>query len=313
MKLHLCRDMAATYSIVAMDPESGEMGGAVQSHFFAAGHAVLWARAGTGVVATQSLVNRQFGPDGLNMMATGVDAQTALAALLEADDGAAYRQIALLDRRGNSAAHTGALCIREASHMCDALVSAQANMMLRPGVPEMMMAAFEREPGPLAERLVAALCAAEALGGDVRGKQSAAVVVVRANGSPNVATDELMNLCVEDHPAPVDELVRLVSLHRGYEGLEAGDGAMERGDTPGAARHYARAHDALGGNPEALYWHGIAMINSGRSEEALDLLRPLFQRAPAWLELTLRLPASRLATFDAHTEATLRGWSAELR
>ncbi|TVQ96381.1 MAG: DUF1028 domain-containing protein [Spirochaetaceae bacterium] len=312
MKLQLCREMAATYSIVAMDPESGEMGGAVQSHFFAVGHAVLWARAGTGVVATQSLVNRQFGPDGLNRMAAGMDAQATLAGLLKADDGAAYRQVALLDCRGNSAAHTGSLCIREASHVSDPFVSAQANMMLHPGVPEAMKVAFERERGPLAERLVAALRAAEALGGDIRGKQSASVVVVRADGSPNVATDELMNLCVEDHPAPVEELSRLVSLHRGYEALEAGDGAMERGDTPGAAIHYARAHDALGGNPESLYWHGIAMINSGRSEEALDLLRPLFQQMPAWLELTLRLPASQLATFDAHTEATLRRWSAEL-
>lgn len=313
MTLHLCGDIAATYSIVAMDPESGEMGGAVQSHFFAVGHAVLWARAGTGVVATQSLVNRQFGPDGLSMMDTGMDAQTALAALLKADDGAAYRQVALLDRHGNSAAHTGSLCIREASHVCGPFVSAQANMMLHPGVPDAMTAAFEREPGPLAERLVAALRAAESLGGDIRGRQAASVVVVKADGSPNVATDELMNLCVEDHPAPVDELARLVSLHRGYEALEVGDGAMERGDTSGAASHYARAHEALGGNPEALYWHGIAMINSGQSEKGLELLRPLFQGEPAWLELTLRLPASRLATFDADTEATLRSWMAELQ
>lgn len=308
MSTHRAREIAATYSIVAMDPATGEMGGAVQSHFFAVGHAVLWARAGVGVVATQSLVNRQFGPDGLRLMSQGMDAGAALAALIESDSGFEHRQVGVMDHLGNSAAHTGRLCIREASHRCGPFYAAQANMMVHPGVPEAMETAFMQTPGPLAERLVAALQAAEALGGDIRGKQSAALVLVRANGSPSVATDELVNLFVEDHPKPVEELARLVSLYRGYEALEAGDNAMERGATDDAARLYSRAHDALGGNPEALYWHGIALLNGGRNEEGLRVLQPLFERNAAWLELTLRLPTAQLATFDAHTEATLRAW-----
>ena len=301
-------DFAATYSIAAMDPATGEMGGAVQSHFFAVGHAVLWARAGVGVVATQSLINRQFGPDGLRLLGQGLNATDTLAALLESDSGADYRQVGVLDHLGNSAAHTGTLCIREASHRRGPFFAAQANMMLHPGVPEAMETAFQETPGPLSERLIAALAAAEALGGDIRGKQSAGLVLVRANGSPAVASDELVNLHVEDHPKPVEELTRLVSLYRGYQSLDAGDQAMERHDLDEAAHHYSCAHEALGANPEALFWHGIALLNSGKSADGLSRLRPLFERDPAWLELTLRLPASRLARLDADTEATLRAW-----
>ncbi|TVQ36286.1 MAG: DUF1028 domain-containing protein [Spirochaetaceae bacterium] len=308
MGVHQMGEFAATYSIVAMDPATDEMGGAVQSHFFAVGHAVLWARAGVGVVATQSLINRQFGPDGLHLLAQGLDARDVLAVLLKSDSGADYRQVGVMDHLGNSAAHTGSLCIQEASHRRGPFFAAQANMMLHSGVPEAMETAFRQTSGPLAERLVAALAAAETLGGDIRGKQSAALVLVRANGSPSVASDELVNLHVEDHPKPVEELARLVSLYRGYQSLDAGDGAMERGNPDEAAHHYSHAHEALGANPEALFWHGIALLNSGKSAEGLRRLRPLFERNPAWLELTLRLPASRLALLDADTEATLRAW-----
>lgn len=298
-------EFAATYSILAKDPTTGEIGGAVQSHFFAVGHAVLWARAGVGVVATQSLINRQFGPDGLHHLAHGLDATATLQALLASDPGAEYRQVAVLDPRGTSAAHTGALCIQEASHRRGPNFSVQANMMLHPGVPEAMETAYHEASGPLAERLLSALAAAEAKGGDIRGKQSAAVVVVRSDGSAEHAWDELVNLHVEDHPQPVEELQRLLALHRGYRALDAGDTAMEQQQLSEAAHHYAQAHEALGANPEALFWHGIALLNSGKRAEGLRLLQPLFDRHPAWLELTRRLPASKLARFDDHTKELL--------
>ncbi len=291
-------EMAATYSILAMDREAGEMGGAVQSHFFSVGPAVLWAEAGTGVVATQSLVNRQYGPDGLSQLRQRRHADQVLQSLLECDAGSAYRQAAVIDAMGNTAAHTGDSCIREAGHSRGECYSVQANMMLNNTVWHAMEDAFLSTPGSLADRLLGSLKAAEAEGGDIRGKQSAAMVVVKCRASGNISEDQVLDLRVEDHSDPLTELTRLLTLYRGYEMLERGDSAMEHGDADAAKVWFTKAREHLGGNPEALYWHGISLLQSDDADEGMELLSPLFSSSPNWLELTLRLPESGLAVFS---------------
>ena len=172
--------LAHTYSIVARDPRTGEMGVAVQSHWFGVGTIVAWAEAGVGAVATQSFVEPAYGPRGLELMRTGLSAPDALKALLAADPAEAVRQIAFVDSQGRVATHTGARCVACAGHLAGAHFSVQANMMLNDAVVPAMRRAFEASSGPLAERLMAALEAAEAAGGDIRGRQAAAILVVPA-------------------------------------------------------------------------------------------------------------------------------------
>ncbi|MBL8745318.1 MAG: DUF1028 domain-containing protein, partial [Phycisphaerae bacterium] len=207
----------STYSIVARDAATGEMGVAVQSHWFSVGPIVPWAEAGVGAVATQSLVKVSYGPDGLRLMREGAAATDALAQLIRQDDAAAVRQVAMVDAKGNVATHTGEKCIAEAGFEHGtapdgSVYSAQANLMRTDQVPAAMADAFESAPPgtPLAERLIRALHAAESAGGDVRGRQSAAIVVVRAVASGNSWEDRVVDLRVEDHPTPVDELDRLL-------------------------------------------------------------------------------------------------------
>ena len=298
--------IAATYSIAAMDMNSGEMGGAVQSHFFSVGPAVLWAEAGAGVVITQSVVNRQYGPEGLSLLKSGRNADAVLKELVGSDSGKAYRQAAILDCLGNTAAHTGSSCIREAGHANGLYYSVQANMMLNDTVWSAMESAFLHAQGTLGERMTAALCAAEQEGGDIRGRQSAALKVVKTEASGDVSSDVVLDLRVEDNPEPLEELSRLLSLSKGYQMLELGDEAMEQGNADNAARYYQQANELLGENPEALYWHGIALLNAGNTSEGMDILRPLFSSSPNWVELTLRLPESGLASFNAAVLDELR-------
>jgi len=290
--------MTATYSIIAMDKESGEMGGAVQSHFFSVAPAALWAKAGQGVVATQSLINRQFGPDGLNLLSQGLSAEQVLKQLLEKDQGAQFRQAAVLDTLGRTSTHTGSSCIRAAGHCNGQYYSVQANMMLKDTVWHAMEKSFLETTGNLAQRMLAALIAAQNEGGDIRGQQSAGMVVVRTNASGRVEEDIVLDLRVDDHPQPLEELTRLLSLHKGYQLLEAGDTAMEQQQITQAMRLYQQARNILGSNPEALYWHAIAMLNAGETSEGLSALRPLFVKDGNWLELTFRLIESGLASFD---------------
>lgn len=291
-------EIASTYSIVAMDIEAGEIGAAVQSHFFSVASAVLWVEPGAGAVATQSVVNRQFGPDGLGMLASGKQAPEVLEALLKSDPGEAFRQAAVLDVLGNSAVHTGSSCVREAGHRSGQYFSVQANMMLTPTVWEAMEAAFLSTPGSLSDRMLAALKAAEHEGGDIRGKQSAGMKIVKTRASGDVSVDTVLDLRVEDHQNPLAELERLLDLNTGYSLLEAGDTAMEKREITAAMDYYRRARELLGENPEALYWHGVALLEAGDIRQGLDILKPLFDKQPNWLELTRRLPESRLASFD---------------
>jgi uncharacterized Ntn-hydrolase superfamily protein len=297
-----------TYSIVARDSVTGDLGVAVQSHWFSVGSLVTWAEAGVGVVATQSFVDPSYGPLGLALMRAGKTASEALAALLASDPGRDVRQVAMVDARGNVAVHTGARCIQAAGHRTGRVYSVQANLMSNETIWPAMAGAFEKARGPLAERMLAALEAAEAAGGDIRGKQSAAILVVKGSGTGKPWADRSVDLRIEDHEVPLVELKRLLVLHRAYEHMNNGDLAVERNDAPGALREYAAAQALVPGNLEMRFWYAVALANMGRVSEAQPVFRDVFARDRNWATLVPRLPASGTLTSDpAVLKAILEG------
>jgi len=280
-----------TYSIVARDPATGQMGMAVQSHFFGVGRLVGWGEGGVGVVATQSFVEPAYGPRALALMRDGAGAQDALRALVAADDEQDRRQVGVLDATGRAAAHTGARCIAAAGHTVGDGLSAQANMMRRDTVWDAMRAALERGRGDLAARLLDALDAAEAEGGDIRGRQSAALLIVSGERHGEPWRDREFDLRIEDHPDPLAELRRVVDLHRAYGRLERAEHAMTAGDQTEAAAGFAEAADALGSNVEGTFWAGVALASTGDIEGARSMLASALAAHDGWPELLRRLPA----------------------
>jgi uncharacterized Ntn-hydrolase superfamily protein len=298
-----------TYSIVARDPDTGQLGVAVQSHWFAVGSLVPWAEAGVGAVATQSFVEARYGFAGLDLMRSGLDARHTLDALLAADEHADVRQVAMIDARGGTAVHTGEHCIRYAGHLAGENFTVQANLMLNAGVPEAMATAFRGAQGSLAERMLAALDAAQAVGGDLRGKQSAAIVVVGAEATGQPLQDRLVDLHVEDHPDPLAELRRLLVLQTAYGFMNRGDHALERDDVDAAVEYYGLAEALFPANLEMQFWHAVSLLNAGRTEAAMPLLEEIISVEPGWQELLRRLVAAQLLTVDeqvlAHLEKTI--------
>ena len=288
-----------TYSIVARDPATGELGVAVQSHWFSVGSLVPWAEAGVGAVATQSFVDPSYGPLGLGLMRAGRSAPEALAGLLAADEGREVRQVAMVDAQGRVAAHTGKKCIAEAGQRVGQGFSAQANLMFRAEVWPAMAGAFEQAKGDLAERMLQALEAAQKAGGDIRGQQSAALLVVPGKATGRPWADRVFDLRVEDHPRPLQELRRLLTVARAYNHMNAGDLAVERKDVEGALREYAAAERLVPDGAEMIYWHAVALVGVGRLEESLPLFARAFRLDPGWRALTPRLPASGLLPDDA--------------
>lgn len=287
-----------TYSIVARDPATGEMGVAVQSHWFSVGSNVAWAEAGVGAVATQSFIDPSYGRNGLDLMRGGTSAEDALKTLIAKDDGRDVRQVAMIDARGRVAAHTGAKCIEAAGDRVGANFSVQANLMSNATVWPAMARAFESARGDLADRMLAALDAAQAAGGDIRGRQSAALVVVKGQSTGKPWADRLFDLRVDDHPEPLKELRRLVRLQRAYNHMNAGDAAVERKDNEGALREYSAAERLVPDNIEMVYWHAVALANMKRVEEALPLFRRVFAADPNWRTLTPRLVKSGILPDD---------------
>lgn len=283
-----------TYSIVARDPATGEMGVAVESHWFSVGSLVTWAEAGVGVVATQSFVDPSYGPLGLELMRGGKSAPEALKALLAADEGREVRQVAMVDAQGRVAAHTGRRCIAAAGHIVGRNFSAQANLMEKDTVWGAMARAFESAAGDLTDRLLAALEAAQGEGGDIRGQQSAAILVVHGQSSGRPWSDRIVDLRVEDHPDPVGELKRLVRVERAYGHMNAGDACAEKKDWECASREYGAAEKLWPEMTEFVFWHAVTMAGAGRLEEALPLFHRVFAREPKWAELVERLPAAEL-------------------
>lgn len=287
-----------TYSIVARDPETGQFGVAVQSHFFSVGPIVAWAEAGVGAVATQAHAEVSYGPRGLELMRGGTPAGRALGVLVFSDKEAERRQVAMVDSLGRVAAHTGERCIPEASDRQGEGVSVQANMMLKATVPDAMLAAYESATGDLADRLLAALDAAEAEGGDIRGKQSAALLVVQGRPSDKPWADRVIDLRVEDHPQPLEELRRLSAMRRAYDAVERAEQAALEGDMETAAAEYAKAEPGFGDNVEASFWAGVSLAAAGQEEQGRALLAKSFARHDGWKELLRRLPAAGMFPDD---------------
>jgi uncharacterized Ntn-hydrolase superfamily protein len=290
--------LAHTFSIVARDPESGEMGVAVQSHWFSVGALVTWAEAGVGAVATQALVEVSYGPLGLALMRAGKSAPEALAALLAADEGRDIRQVAMVDAQGQVAAHTGARCIADAGHEIGEGFSVQANMMANPDVWPAMARAYREAEGDLAEHLLAALEAGQAAGGDIRGQQSAAILIVKPASTGQPWADTVMELRVEDHPEPIHELRRLVDLHRAYQHMNQGDELMGDGQTEEALREYRAAAEMAPEIEEMPFWHAVTLADMGCVDEALPIFRDVFAKNADWAKLLSRLPKAGLLRDD---------------
>ncbi len=313
--------LAHTFSIVARDPQTGEMGVAVQSHWFSVGSIVTWAEAGVGAIATQSFVEPAYGQKGLELMRKGSSAPTALMQLLKEDSARNVRQVAFIDTQGRVAAWTGAKDIQSAGDIVgkptngqvttekiegapgDGTVhigegySVQANMMLNDNIWPAMDKAFRETKGDLADRLLAALDAAQSAGGDIRGKQSAALIVVKAKGTGQPWKDRIFDLRVDDAPLPLKELRRLVALQRAYNHMNAGDLATEKGDKEGALREYSAAEKIASTTPdvpasrlnEMRYWHAVALVNMGRVQESLPIFKKVFDADKNWATMTPRL------------------------
>jgi len=285
-----------TYSIVAYDSITGDMGAAVQSHWFSVGSIVIWGEAGVGVVATQSFVNVSFGVRGLALLKSGLTPQDALDSLLSDDPGREMRQVAILNNKGEVATFTGSKCVAEAGHIKGKYYSVQANMMKNSTVWQAMSTAFEITKAPLAERMMAALEAAEAQGGDIRGKQSAALIVVRAKPTGNVWEDRIVDIRVDDNSEPVKELKRILHVYRAYEHMNAGDLAIENNLIEKALMEYSAAENLMPNNLEMKYWHAVSLANLGKIEDALPLFKYIFEKDENWKIMTPRLVPVGLLT-----------------
>jgi len=296
-----------TFSIVGRDPATGDMGVAVQSHWFAVGAEVVWGEAGVGVVATQSFIDPAYGPLGLDLMRAGKTAPEALRGLLAADQHADTRQVAMLDAQGHVAAHTGKFCIAEAGNQVGKDYSAQANIMEKPTVWPAMGKAFETAQGDLADRLLAALEAAQREGGDIRGRQSAAILIVRGKSTGRPWADKVMDLRVDDSADPINELKRLVKYHRAYDHMENGDACSTKKDWDCAVREYGEAEKILPDQVEIIFWHAVTLVTSGKVDESLPLFRRAFLREALWSEVLRRLPAAGLFPDDPQLMARIQG------
>lgn len=289
-----------TYSIVARDPATGEMGVAVQSHWFAVGSIVTWAEAGVGAVATQSFVDPAYGMKGLDLMRNGTPAPEALGQLVAADKQPDGRQVAMIDAQGRVSAYTGKSAIAAAGHYVGNQFSVQANMMANERIWPAMAAAYESTKGDLADRLLAALEAAERAGGDARGRQSAAILVVKAKGTgrPWVGADRVFDLRVDDSPQPVPELRRLVRLQRAYAHANHGDELMTEQKVDEALKEYEASSKIAPEIQELPFWHAVTLASVGREKEAEPIFRAVFAKEPQWIELLKRLPAAGLMPDD---------------
>ena len=297
----------STYSIVAVDSATGQIGAAVQSHWFSVGSVVTWAEPGVGAVATQAFIDPAYGPRGLHLMRSGLSAPAALAALLRADADSQVRQVAMIDPAGHAAAHTGSRNVPAAGQHVGHGYSVQANTMRNERVWPAMARAFETAPGDLASRLLAALDAAEAAGGDIRGRQSTALIVVSGNRSDH-PWQRIFDLRVEDHPDPLGELRRLLNMARAYRAATDGDNHLTAGRVDSALASYHQATGFLpdsATNGELAYWVGITLADQGRVDESLPWFRRAFREDRSWIELLHRLPSVGLLRADSATRARI--------
>lgn len=289
---------------MARDGETGELGVAVQSHYFQVGPVVPWAESGVGAIATQSQVNVSYGPVGLEMLRNGFTAEQTLKALTSGDPLPDVRQAAIVDASGGVASHTGLQCIPAAGHRTGRGFSCQANLMEKDTVWDAMAEAFEQTRGSLAERMMTALEAAEAEGGDIRGKQSAAMLVVRGTSTGKSWEDRIVDLRVEDHPEPLPELRRLLTIRRAYDADSDADRLDEKGDRAGARAKRVEAQRLAPDNLELRYWAGLALYQAGDTREGAQMIADVVRADRRWGELIDRLVQSQRMT--AEQAETLR-------
>jgi len=282
----------ATYSIVAYDETTGELGVAVQSHWFSVGTVVPWAKAGVGAVATQSIAEPSYGPKGLALMEKGIPADEVLKSLLTKDSGENVRQIGMVDAKGNVGAHTGVRCIRYAGHKIGKHYSVQANIMEKTTVPSAMSNAFENTKGDLAERMLAALEAAEQEGGDLRGKQSAALLVVSGTPTGDPWKDRIVDINIADHEDPLAELRRLLTISKAYYHAQKGDEYMEKDEMDLALQEYSAAAKLYPENPELPFWTAVTLAQTGELEKALPIFKDVFEKNENLRELIPRIVES---------------------
>lgn len=290
----------ATYSIVARDSATGQLGVAVQSHWFSVGPIVPWAQAGVGAIATQSFVKIDYGPDGLDRLARGQSAAEALRDMVAADSGRAVRQVAIVDAQGRVAAHTGEHCIAYAGHVTGPGFSAQANLMADSTVPTTMAKAYRAGSQlPFAERLLVALQAAQGAKGDIRGRQSAALLVVDGKRYDKPWQGRLIELRIEDHPDPVGELARLLRLQNAYDWMNRGDLFAEKKDWDSAAVAYGTAEGLAPEIVELPFWHAVTLAMAGKMDDALPIFRRVFAAEARWIDLVPRLVPAGLLPNDS--------------
>jgi uncharacterized Ntn-hydrolase superfamily protein len=290
-----------TYSIVARDPRTRELGIAVQSRYFAAGRVVPWIEAGLGVIASQAFANPMYGDQGLKLLRAGEHPRDILDRLVAQDAGGSRRQVAILDIDGRMAAHTGALCVAAAGHAMGTNCCAQGNMLARDTVWPAMAEAFESCSGTLAERLLAALEAAEREGGDLRGRQAAALIVAKGASSGVAKLDLAVDLRVDDHLEPVKEIRRLLAFARANEHANRAMEKLLANDVSSALSDLEDCCEAYADEPVFQFRRALALLQLGRPDEARQALRRARTVHPGWDELLLRfadagvIPMSRAA------------------
>jgi uncharacterized Ntn-hydrolase superfamily protein len=293
-----------TYSIVARDPATGELGVAVQSHWFSVGSTVPWAEPAVGAVATQSIADPSYGPNALDLLRDGVSARDVLERLVEADQGRAVRQVGVVDARGQVAVHTGRRCVQFAEHATGRGFVCAANMMRTEGVPQAMARAFTTALGDLPDRLMAALDAAEAAGGDLRGRQSAAMIVVRARDEQ---WNRSLDLRVEDSAFPLVELRRLLRLRQAYDLAERADELTAADRRQEAALFYRRSMEAAPENDELRFWGGLALVQLNERLAGLEAVQSAIEANDGLGELLNRLSPEIAPSAPAVRAALGRG------
>jgi uncharacterized Ntn-hydrolase superfamily protein len=295
----------STYSIVAIDKKARQMGVAVQSHWFSVGSVVPWGEPGVGVVATQAFVESSYGPKGLALMRKGVPPSLALRRLLRADRRSEVRQVAMLDAKGRVAAHTGPRCLPHAGDAQGGGFSAQANLMSNDGIWPAMARSFTSSRGPLAQRLLEALEAAEEAGGDIRGRQSAAILIVSTEPTKEKWRGKLVDLRVEDNPVPLVELRRLVRIGEAYDHANRGDDLVTEGRFSDALREYKAAAEGAPEIEELKFWQGVTLLDRGKRKEAIPLLRSAFRSRDQWRDVFACLPMYGLLRVDDEVMAKI--------
>ncbi|MGD0329589.1 MAG: DUF1028 domain-containing protein [Nitrososphaeria archaeon] len=291
----------STYSIIAISKKENLMGVAVQSHCFSVGSVVPWAESGVGVVATQSRTEPSYGPLGLFLMKAGIRAGKTLEALLTTDPKEDVRQVAMLDTIDGIAAHTGTQCIPESGHLIGDDFSVQANLMKSKEVWPAMASAFRRSGGTFMRRLMSALDAAEDVGGDIRGRQSAAMLVVKCRSTGIPWEDKVIDLRVEDHPEPLKELHRLITISEAYEINSIGDDLIAQGKVKKAIKEYRLANRKAPEILELKFWQVVSLLNSGNFETAREILKDVLAADRRWKKILLSLPRPAILSVDEET------------